>query len=94
MQKIFYIPKSHPIDKAALPVAKEKLTKVVKIDPRLNQFLALDSIEQEQLRMAFASQLSSPLRELWKGFKDKNPEFKPMFTESFLAMLKEYGLFD
>ena len=93
-KQLKHTPKSHPIDKAALPVAKEKLTKVVKIDPRLNQFLALDSIEQEQLRMAFASQLSSPLRELWKGFKDKNPEFKPMFTESFLAMLKEYGLFD
>jgi hypothetical protein len=56
--------------------------------------LALDDVEQEQLRMVFASQLSSPLRELWKGFKGKNPEFKPMFTESFLAMLKEYGLFD
>ena len=93
-KQLKHTPKSHPIDKAVLPVAKEKLTKVVKIDPRLNQFLALDSIEQEQLRMAFASQLSSPLRELWKGFKDKNPEFKPMFTESFLAMLKEYGLFD
>ena len=86
--------KPNPIDKAALPVAKEKPIKAVKINPRLNQFLALDDIEQEQLRMAFASQLSSPLRELWKGFKDKNPEFKPMFTESFLAMLKEYGLFD
>ena len=35
---------------------------------------------------------AATLRELWKGFKDKNPEFKPMFTESFLAMLKEYGL--
>lgn len=86
--------KSHPIDKAALPVVKEKPIKAVKVAPRLNPFLALDSIEQEQLRMAFASQLSSPLRELWKGSKDKNPEFKPMFTESFLAMLKEYGLFD
>jgi plasmid replication initiation protein len=93
-KQLKHTPKSHPIDKAVLPVAKEKLTKVVKIDPRLNQFLALDSIEQEQLRIAFASQLSSPLRELWKGSKDKNPEFKPMFTESFLAMLKEYGLFD
>ena len=45
--------KPHPIDKAVLPVIKEKPTKVVKIDPRLNQFLALDGIEQEQLRMAF-----------------------------------------
>ena len=86
--------KSHSIDKAALPVVKEKPIKAVKIDPRLNQFLALDSIEQEQLRIAFSSQLSSPLRELWKGSRDNNPEFKPMFTESFLAMLKEYGLFD
>lgn len=87
-------PKSAPIDKAALPVTKEKSTKIVKIDPRLSHFLALDSVEQEQLRITFASQLPSPLRELWKGFKDKNPEFKPMFTESFLAMLKEYGLLE
>jgi plasmid replication initiation protein len=87
-------PKPVPIDKSALPVTKEKPTKIVKIDPRLSHFLALDSVEQEQLRITFASQLSSPLRQLWKGFKDKNPEFKPMFTESFLAMLKEYGLFD
>ena len=77
-----------------MAVVKEKPIKAVKIDPRLNQFLALDSIEQEQLRIAFSSQLSSPLRELWKGSRDNNPEFKPMFTESFLAMLKEYGLFD
>jgi plasmid replication initiation protein len=86
--------KSHPIDKAALPVVKEKPIKAVKVDPRLNQFLALDDVEQEQLRMVFASQLSSPLRELWKGFKGKNPESKPMFKESFLSMLKEYGFFD
>ena len=85
-------PKPTPIDKSATPITKEKPTKIVKIDPRLSHFLALDSVEQEQLRITFASQLSSPLRELWKGFKDKNPEFKPMFTESFLAMLKEYGL--
>ena len=87
-------PKPTPIDKSASPITKEKPTKIVKIDPRLSHFLALDSVEQEQLRITFASQLSSPLRELWKGFKDKNPEFKPMFTESFLAMLKEYGLLE
>jgi hypothetical protein len=36
--------------------------------------------------------LSSPLRELWKNSKGKNPEFKPMFTASFCAMLTGYGL--
>ena len=59
-KQVKHTQKSHPIDKAALPVVKEKPIKAVKIDPRLNQFLALDSIEQEQLRIAFCLLYTSP----------------------------------
>jgi plasmid replication initiation protein len=65
------------------------------IDPRFNEFLALPTDEQEQLRVLFKENLSPPLKDMWKKYIAEhaiNPEFKPMFKAAFLDMLKQFEI--
>lgn len=74
---------------------KESTQKEPKIDPRFNEFLALPTDEQEQLRVLFNENLTSPLKEIWKKYITEhaiNPEFKPMFKAAFLDMLKSFDI--
>lgn len=81
--------------KTSLPTKKVITPEAIQPDNRFNNFLALPQEEQEQLRVLFNEDLSSPLRDMWKKYRadnTENPEFKPMFKAAFLDMLKQFEI--